>query len=84
MSLLGCTGPHEARLPMGMDLVGRPFGEPLLLRVAAALEAAGACREPPPVFAWFAFLYINVHCHSQRGSYPSVSVPYTSKPQHIR
>ena len=30
MSLLGCTGPHEARLPMGMDLVGRPFGEPLL------------------------------------------------------
>ena len=48
--LLGCTGPHEARLPMGMDLVGRPFGEPLLLRVAAALEVAGACREPPPAF----------------------------------
>jgi len=36
---------------MGMDLVGRPFGEPLLLRVAAALEAAAACREPPPAFA---------------------------------
>ena len=51
LCLLGCTGPHEARLPMGMDLAGRPFGEPLLLRVAAALEAAGACREPPPAFA---------------------------------
>ena len=51
MSLLGCTGPHEARLPMGMDLVGRPFGEPLLLRVAAALVAAGSRREPPLAFA---------------------------------
>jgi Asp-tRNA(Asn)/Glu-tRNA(Gln) amidotransferase A subunit family amidase len=35
---------------VGLDLVGRPFDEPLLFRIAAAYEAATRHREPPADF----------------------------------
>jgi amidase len=44
------VGPTPARLPVGMDIVGRPFGEPVLLRIAAAYETATKHRTPPPAF----------------------------------
>jgi Asp-tRNA(Asn)/Glu-tRNA(Gln) amidotransferase A subunit family amidase len=44
------VGPVQARLPVGVDIVTRPFDEPLLLRIAAAYEAATGHREPPPGF----------------------------------
>jgi amidase len=44
------TGPFPARLPVGMDIVGRPFDEPLLLRVASAYTASTTHRRPPPDF----------------------------------
>jgi Asp-tRNA(Asn)/Glu-tRNA(Gln) amidotransferase A subunit family amidase len=44
------VGPIKAQLPVGMDIVGRPFDEPLLLKIAAAYTAATAHRKPPPAF----------------------------------
>jgi amidase len=44
------VGPVAARLPVGIDFMGRPFNEPLLLKVAAAYEGATRHREPPPGF----------------------------------
>ncbi len=44
------VGPVPARLPVGLDLVGRPFDEPTLIRIAAAYEAAAQHRAPPPDF----------------------------------
>ena len=44
------VGPVVARLPIGMDIVARPFGEPMILRIAAAYEAATGHREPPADF----------------------------------
>ena len=44
------VGPVPARLPVGMDIVARPFGEPTILRIAAAYEAAARHREPPADF----------------------------------
>ena len=44
-------GPLAARLPIGMDIIGRPFAEPVLVQLAAALEASTQHREPPPAFA---------------------------------
>jgi Asp-tRNA(Asn)/Glu-tRNA(Gln) amidotransferase A subunit family amidase len=44
------VGPVPARLPVGLDLVARPFDEPLLFRIAAAYEAATRHREPPADF----------------------------------
>jgi Asp-tRNA(Asn)/Glu-tRNA(Gln) amidotransferase A subunit family amidase len=44
------VGPIPARLPVGVDFLGRPFSEPILLRIAAAYEAATRLREPPPRF----------------------------------
>ncbi len=44
------VGPTEARLPVGLDLVGRPFDEPLLIRIAAAYESMTGHRAPPPDF----------------------------------
>jgi amidase len=44
------TGPIAARLPVGVDFIGRPFDEPLLFRIAAAYEAATRHRMPPPDF----------------------------------
>jgi Asp-tRNA(Asn)/Glu-tRNA(Gln) amidotransferase A subunit family amidase len=37
-------------LPVGVDFVGRPFDEPLLLRIASAYEAATKHRKPPAEF----------------------------------
>jgi Asp-tRNA(Asn)/Glu-tRNA(Gln) amidotransferase A subunit family amidase len=44
------VGPLKAVLPVGMDIAGRPFDEPLLLRIAAAYEAATHHRHAPPEF----------------------------------
>jgi amidase len=44
------VGPTPARLPVGVDFLARPFGEPLLIKIASAYEAATHHREPPPGF----------------------------------
>jgi Asp-tRNA(Asn)/Glu-tRNA(Gln) amidotransferase A subunit family amidase len=44
------VGPVPAKLPVGIDFVGRPFSEPLLIGIAAAYEAATHHRMPPPEF----------------------------------
>ena len=44
------TGPIPARLPVGVDFIARPFGEPMLFRIAAAYEAATKNRRPPEDF----------------------------------
>src|SRR5688572_4312902 len=44
------VGPIAARLPVGVDFIARPFGEPLLFRIAAAYEAATKHRRPPEDF----------------------------------
>src|SRR6185503_12369317 len=44
------VGPTPAVLPVGMDILGAPFSEPTLIRVAAAYEAATHQRRPPPDF----------------------------------
>jgi amidase len=43
-------GPVAAKLPVGVDFIARPFGEPLLFRIAAAYEAATKNRRPPEGF----------------------------------
>jgi amidase len=44
------VGPVPAKLPVGIDFLGRPFAEPLLLRIASAYEAATRHRRPPSAF----------------------------------
>jgi len=44
------VGPLPARLPVGIDFLGRPFDEPKLLRIAAAYEAASKHRIIPAGF----------------------------------
>jgi len=44
------VGPIAARLPVGVDFVGRPFGEAMLFRIASAYEAATNHRTPPRGF----------------------------------
>ena len=44
------VGPVQAKLPVGIDFLGRPFSEPTLLRIAAAYEAATRHRAPPVEF----------------------------------
>lgn len=44
------VGPVPAKMPVGVDFLGRPFSEPILLRIAAAYEAATHHRTPPPDF----------------------------------
>jgi Asp-tRNA(Asn)/Glu-tRNA(Gln) amidotransferase A subunit family amidase len=44
------VGPVAAKLPVGMDIVGRPFDEPLLIRIGSAYTAATHHRAPPPDF----------------------------------
>jgi Asp-tRNA(Asn)/Glu-tRNA(Gln) amidotransferase A subunit family amidase len=44
------VGPVAERLPVGVDFAARPFGEPLLLRIASAYEKATKHREPPSEF----------------------------------
>ncbi len=34
------VGPVPAQLPVGIDVIGRPFAEPVLIRIAVAYEAA--------------------------------------------
>jgi amidase len=44
------SDPIPAALPVGVDFIARPFGEPLLFRIAAAYEAATQHRRPPPAY----------------------------------
>jgi len=44
------VGPVPAQIPVGVDFIGRPFGEPLLFRIASAYETATRNRKPPPEF----------------------------------
>jgi Asp-tRNA(Asn)/Glu-tRNA(Gln) amidotransferase A subunit family amidase len=44
------VGPTAAKLPVGIDFLGRPFAEPVLLRIASAYEAATKHRVPPAAF----------------------------------
>jgi amidase len=44
------VGPVPAKLPVGVDFLGRPFSEPILLKIAAAYERATKHRSPPPDF----------------------------------
>ncbi len=40
--------PAPAKLPVGIELLARPFDEPLMLRIASAEEAATHHSIPPP------------------------------------
>ncbi len=44
------VGPVAAQLPVGVDFIAAPFNEALLIRVAAAFEAATRHRRPPLEF----------------------------------
>jgi Asp-tRNA(Asn)/Glu-tRNA(Gln) amidotransferase A subunit family amidase len=44
------VGPIAAQLPVGVDFLARPFQEALLVRIAAAYEAATRHRRPPADF----------------------------------
>ena len=44
------VGPVAAKLPVGIDFLARPFGEPTLFRIASAYAAATQHRMPPPDF----------------------------------
>ena len=41
------VGPVAAKLPVGVDFMGRPFSEPVLFKIAAAYEKATHHRAPP-------------------------------------
>jgi Asp-tRNA(Asn)/Glu-tRNA(Gln) amidotransferase A subunit family amidase len=44
------VGPVSVALPVGVDFIARPFGEPVLFRIASAYEAATKHRKPPADF----------------------------------
>lgn len=44
------VGPTPAKLPVGIDFLGKPFDEPTLFRIASAYEGATHHRTPPPGF----------------------------------
>ena len=44
------VGPVAARLPVGIDFAARPFGEPLLFRIASAYERVARHRVPSAEF----------------------------------
>ena len=44
------VGPTAAELPVSVDFLGRPFSEPMLIRIAAAYEQATRHRKPPKAF----------------------------------
>lgn len=41
------VGPVAAQLPVGVDFIGLPFNEPVLLQIAAAYEKGTQHRKPP-------------------------------------
>lgn len=43
-------GPIPAKLPVGIDFLALPFGEPMLFKIASAYEGATRHRSPPPDF----------------------------------
>jgi Asp-tRNA(Asn)/Glu-tRNA(Gln) amidotransferase A subunit family amidase len=43
-------GPFPVVLPVGMDILGRPFSEPTLFKIGAAYERATHHRHPPADF----------------------------------
>ena len=44
------VGPVAAKVPVGVDFLSGPFGEPTILKIAAAYEKATKHRMPPPSF----------------------------------
>jgi Asp-tRNA(Asn)/Glu-tRNA(Gln) amidotransferase A subunit family amidase len=44
------VGPITAKLPVAVMFIGKPFGEPALLKIASAYENATHHRVPPPDF----------------------------------
>jgi Asp-tRNA(Asn)/Glu-tRNA(Gln) amidotransferase A subunit family amidase len=44
------VGPVPAKLPVGIDFLARPFGEPTLFKIASAYEAATHHRVSPAEF----------------------------------
>jgi Asp-tRNA(Asn)/Glu-tRNA(Gln) amidotransferase A subunit family amidase len=44
------VGPVPASIPVGIDFLAMPFGEPMLFRIASAYERATHHRKPPPEF----------------------------------
>src|SRR5262245_33587038 len=44
------VGPKAVELPVSIDFLGRPFSEPVLIRIAAAYERATCHRRPPKEF----------------------------------
>jgi amidase len=44
------VGPVPAKIPVGIDFLAMPFGEPMLLRIASAYERATRHRISPPEF----------------------------------
>jgi len=44
------VGPVPAKLPVGIDFLAMPFGEPTLFKIASAYEAATHHRTSPPEF----------------------------------
>jgi Asp-tRNA(Asn)/Glu-tRNA(Gln) amidotransferase A subunit family amidase len=44
------VGPVSAKIPVGIDFLAMPFGEPMLFRIAAAYERATHHRTSPPEF----------------------------------
>jgi Asp-tRNA(Asn)/Glu-tRNA(Gln) amidotransferase A subunit family amidase len=44
------VGPVPSETPVGIDFLGLPFGEPTILRIASAYEAATQHRRPPAEF----------------------------------
>ena len=44
------VGPVAAQLPVGVDFLGKPFSEPMLLRIAATYTEATKHRRQPADF----------------------------------